>query len=150
MAAQTQLLYHVVFSVKDRKPLLQDDSFREATWAYMAGVCRKLEGFALIVGGHYDHAHLLVRIPAKIAVSDFVGRVKANTSKHINDSRDAVLDFHWQGGYGAFTVSASRKQSVISYIENQMEHHRVNSFQDEFRLLLDKHEIDYDENYIWE
>ena len=116
----------------------------------MAGVCRKLEGFALIVGGYYDHAHLLVRIPAKIAVSDFVGRVKANTSKHINDSRDAVLDFHWQGGYGAFTVSPSRKQSVISYIENQMEHHRVNSFQDEFRLLLDKHEIEYDEKYIWE
>ena len=150
MAAQTQLLYHVVFSVKDRRPLLQDDSFREATWAYMAGVCRKLEGFALIVGGYYDHAHLLVRIPAKIAVSDFVGRVKANTSKHINDSRDAVLDFHWQGGYGAFSVSPSRKQSVISYIENQMEHHRVNSFQDEFRLLLDKHAIEYDENYIWE
>ena len=88
-----------MFSVKDRRPLLQDDSFREATWAYMAGVCRKLEGFALIVGGYYDHAHLLVRIPAKIAVSDFVGRVKANTSKHINDSRDAVLDFHWQGGW---------------------------------------------------
>ena len=150
MAAQTQLLYHVVFSVKHRRPLLRDDSFRQATWAYMAGVCRKLEGFALIVGGYYDHAHLLVRIPAKIAVSDFVGRVKANTSKHINDSRDAVLDFHWQGGYGAQSVSPSRKQSVISYIENQVEHHRVNSFQDEFRLLLDKHEIDYDEKYIWE
>lgn len=150
MAAHTQLLFHVVFSVKDRKPLLQDDDFREATWAYMAGVCKNLEGFALIVGGYYDHAHLLVRIPAKLAVSEFVGRVKANTSKHINDSRDTALKFHWQGGYGAFTVSPSRKQTVISYIENQIEHHRVTSFRDEFRLLLDKHEIEYDEKYIWE
>ena len=150
MAAHTQLLYYVVFSVKDRKPLLQDDDFREATWAYMAGVCKNLEGFALIVGGYYDHAHLLVRIPAKLAVSEFVGRVKANTSKHINDSRGTALNFHWQGGYGAFTVSPSRKQTVISYIENQTEHHRVTSFKDEFRLLLDKHEIEYDEKYIWE
>lgn len=150
MAAQTQLLYHIVFRVKDRKPLLRDDSFREATWAYMAGVCKKLEGFALIVGGYHDHAHLLVRIPAKMAVSDFVGRVKANTRKRINDSRDAVLNFHWQGGYGAFSVSPSRKQPVISYVENQMEHHRVTSVQDEFRLQLDNHEIEYDEKFVWE
>ena len=150
MAAHTELLYHIVFSTKDRNPLLEDDSFRETTWAYIAGVCKKLEGFALIVGGYYDHAHLLVRIPAKIAVSEFVGRVKANTSKHINESRDAELSFHWQGGYGAFSVSPSKKQSVISYIENQMEHHRSASFQDEFRLLLDKHEIEYNEKYIWE
>ena len=150
MAAHTQLLYYVVFSVKDRRALLQDDDLREATWAYMAGVCKKLEGFALIVSGYYDHAHLLVRIPAKLAVSEFVGRVKASTSKHINDSQNAVSNFHWQGCYGAFSVSPSRKQSVISYIENQMEHHRVNSFKDEFRLLLDKHEIEYAEKYIWE
>ena len=150
MAAHTELLYHIVFSVKDRRPLLQDEELRKATWAYMAGVCRNLDGFAIAVGGYHDHAHLLVRIPAKIAVSDFVGRVKANTSKHINESRSAVFDFHWQGGYGAFTVSPSMRQVVIKYIEDQMKHHRETSFQDEFRLLLEKHEIDYDEKYIWE
>ena len=91
-----------------------------------------------------------MRILAKIAGSEFVGKIKANTSKHINDSKNVVLNFHWQRGYGAFTVSPSRKQSVISYIENQMEHHRATSFQDEFRLLLDKHEIEYDEKFIRE
>ena len=107
MAAHQQLLYHVVFSTKERRPLLQDDQFREGVWAYMAGVARNLDGFAIRIGGYYDHAHLLVRIPAKVAVSDFVGKLKANTSKHINESRDAGMRFHWQDGYGAFTVSPS-------------------------------------------
>ncbi|MEP3477735.1 MAG: IS200/IS605 family transposase [Fuerstiella sp.] len=150
MAAYQQLLYHIVFSTKHRRPLLQNDKFREGVWAYMAGVVQNLGGFAIQVGGYHDHAHLLLRIPAKVSVCDFVGKVKANTSKHINDSRHTVLKFRWQAGYGVFSVSFSKKQSVISYIENQLEHHRVNSFQDEFRLLLHKHKVEYDEKYIWE
>jgi REP element-mobilizing transposase RayT len=148
MAAHQQLLCHIVFSVKDRRPLLQDDELREATWAYMAGIAKNLYGFALKIGGFYDHAHLLVRIPAKIAVADFVGRLKANTSKHINESRDAVLKFHWQDGYGAFTVSPSQSDSVIAYIENQNEHHRRQTFQDEFLILLERHGIEYDPKYL--
>ncbi len=76
MAAHHQLLYHIVFSVKDRRPLLQEEVFRNEIWAYMAGVANKLEGFALKIGGYHDHAHLLVRIPAKVAVSEFVVRSK--------------------------------------------------------------------------
>ncbi len=150
MSAHQQLLYHVVLSVKDRRPLLQEDEFREATWGYMAGIVKNLGGFALKIGGYYDHAHLLVRIPAKIAVAEFVGKVKANTSKHINESRDAVLKFHWQDGYGAFTVSPSCKNGVVAYIENQMEHHRKQTFQEEFLKMLMLHEVAYDPEYIWE
>ncbi len=150
MTAHQQLLYHVVFSVKDRRALLQDDDFRNATWAYMAGICKNLGGFALKVGGYYDHAHLLVRIPAKVAVADFVGKLKANTSKHINESRDAVLKFYWQDGYGAFTVSPSMKDDVVAYIEKQIEHHRAESFQDEFLKMLKRHEIEFDSKYVWE
>ena len=79
-----QLLYHIVFSTKNRKPYLVDDQQRSAIFAYMAGVAKNLEGFALEIGGWVDHAHLLVRIPAKISVSDFVGRLKASTSRHVN------------------------------------------------------------------
>ena len=150
MAAHQQLLYHIVFSTKDRRELLKDHEFRESVWAYMAGVAKKLEGFAIRVGGYYDHAHLLVRIPAKIAVSDFVGKVKANTSKHINESRDALRKFHWQDGYGAFTVSPSQQEAVVAYIDNQMEHHRTRSFQEEFLEMLKRHEVEYDPKYIWE
>lgn len=109
MAARQQLLYHIVFSTKERRPLLQDDRFRNGVWAYMAGVARNLDGFAIRIGGYHDHAHLLVRIPAKLAVSDFVGKLKANTSKHINESRDAVLKFHWQDGYGASPSAHHRR-----------------------------------------
>lgn len=150
MAAHQQLLYHIVSSTKERRPLLQNDQFREHVWAYMAGVARNLDGFAIRIGGYYDHAHLLVRIPAKTAVSDFVGKLKANTSKHINETRDAVLKFNWQDGYGAFTVSPSQQDSVVAYIDSQMEHHRKQSFQDEFLAILKRHEVNYDPKYIWE
>jgi putative transposase len=149
MATHQQLLYHIVFSTKERRPILQEDEFRENVWAYMAGVARNLGGFAIRIGGYYDHAHMLVRIPAKIAVSDFVGRLKANTSKHIN-SRDTASKFHWQDGFGAFTVSPSQQKAVIAYIDSQIEHHRKQSFQAEFLSFLKRHEVDYDPKYIWE
>ena len=84
MSTHQQLLFHIVFSTKSRKRLLSD-AIRDDVFAYMAGICKNLEGYALDIGGFYDHAHLLVRIPAKVAVSDFVGKLKSNTSKHIND-----------------------------------------------------------------
>ena len=150
MAAHHQLLYHIVFSTKERRPFLQDDSFREDVWAYMAGVAKNLDGFAIRIGGYHDHAHLLVRIPAKVAVSDFVGKLKANTSKHINEIRDVGMKFHWQDGYGAFTVSPSQQDAVVAYIDRQVEHHRKQSFQEEFLQILKRHEVDYDPKYIWE
>lgn len=150
MAAHLQLLYHVIFSTKGRRPLLQDDQFGEGVWAYMAGVAKNLDGFAIQIGGYYDHARVLVRIPAKVAVSDFVGRLKANTSKYINESSGTGMKFHWQDGYGAFTVSPSRQHAVVAYISRQMEHHLEQSFQDEFLEILKRHEVDYDPKYIWE
>jgi putative transposase len=149
MASHQQLLYHIVFSVKDRRPLLQDDKLREHVWAYMAGVVKNLDGFAIKIGGYHDHAHLLIRIPAKIAVSNFVGGVKANTSKHINESYNAGLKFHWQDGFGAFTVSRSQSNKIVDYIANQVTHHQKLRFQDEYLLLLEKHDVDYDPKYLW-
>lgn len=150
MASHQQLLYHIVFSTKERRPLLQDDNFRDAVWRYMAGVASNLEGHALRVGGYIDHAHLLLRIPAKIAVADFVRQLKASTSKHINEENVAIMKFHWQDGYGAFTVSRSKQEAVIAYIDRQMEHHRRQTFQDEYLKMLADHEVEYDPKYLWE
>ena len=150
MSAHQKLLYHIIFSTKHRRPLLNDDNFREQVWAYMAGIASNLEGYALKIGGYHDHAHLLVRIPAKLAVSDFVGTVKANTSKHINQQATRAIKFHWQDGYGAFTISPSNKDQVAAYIENQMEHHRKLTFKEEFLQILKKHEIEFDPKYVWE
>ncbi len=86
--------------------------------AYMAGTAKELNSFAIKVGGFYDHVHLLLRIPAKTAVAELVGKLKANTSKHINETSGIIRKFGWQDGYGAFTVSMSAKNRVVKYIEN--------------------------------
>ena len=150
MSSHQQLLYHIVFSTKERRPLLRDDLFRENVWRYMAGVASNLEGHALRIGGYYEHAHLLVRIPAKTAVADFVRQLKANTSKHINAENNSILKFHWQDGYGAFTVSRSKVDAVLAYIDGQLEHHRKRTFQQEYLKMLADHEVDYDLKYLWE
>jgi REP element-mobilizing transposase RayT len=149
MSTHQQLLYHIVFSTKNRKPYLID-GFREKVWAYMAGIAKDLEGFALRVGGYYEHAHLLVRIPAKIAVATFVGQLKSNTSKHINETSGQIYKFGGQDGYGAFTVSTSQKDRVDRYIAKQMEHHATEPFESEYISLLDKHEVEYDLKYVWD
>jgi putative transposase len=94
--------------------------------------------------------HLLVCIPAKLSVSDFVGTLKSNSSKHINDTSEQLRKFGWQDGFGAFTVSVSQKNWVVEYIENQMAHHAGHSFQDEYLHLLRKHEVEYDPRYVWD
>lgn len=150
MASHQQLLYHIVFSTKERRPFLRDDDIRNGVWSYMAGVAHHLQGHALRVGGYFDHAHLLIRIPAKIAVADFIRQLKASTSKHINEQSGAILKFHWQDGYGAFTVSRSKVDAVLAYIDRQMEHHSKQSFEDEYLQMLNDHEVDYDPEYLWE
>ena len=111
-----ELLYHIVFSTKNRKPHLANEDHRAKVFAYMAGIAKNLEGFALEINGWIDHVHLLVRIPAKMAVSDFVGRLKSNTSKHMNETSAMIKKFGWQEGFGAFTVSVSQKDHVARYI----------------------------------
>lgn len=149
MTTHQQLLYHIVFSTKSRKRLLVD-TIREDVFSYMAGICRNLGGFALDIGGYYDHVHLLVRIPAKVAVSEFVGKLKANTSKHLNETPGGVLGFAWQDGFGAFTVSPSSRDAVSRYVRNQMLHHQQLAFEDEFLELLKRHEVEYDQRYIFD
>ena len=145
-----QLLYHIVFSTKNRKPYLANEDHRAKIFAYMAGIARNLEGFALEIGGWVDHTHLLVRIPAKTAVSDFIGRIKANTSKHVNETSGLIRKFGWQEGFGAFSVSFSQKNNVAGYIRGQIEHHTRETFEDEYIRLLDKHEVEYDLRYVWD
>ncbi len=149
MSTHQQLLYHIVFSTKNRQRWLTDD-IRDKVFAYMAGTAKEMGGFAIIVGGFYDHAHLLVRIPAKVAVSEFVGQLKANTSKHVNETRGLIRKFGWQDGYGAFTVSLSSKDRVVDYIKKQMDHHRKQSFEDEYLSLLQKNEIEFDQKFVFD
>ena len=104
MSTHQQLLYHIVFSTKNRQRWLTD-GFRDEVFAYMTGVAKNQGGFVIRVGGFYDPVHLLVSIPAKLCVSDFVGALKSNSSKHINETSELLRKFGWQDGFGAFAVS---------------------------------------------
>ncbi|MFO1065857.1 MAG: IS200/IS605 family transposase [Pirellulales bacterium] len=149
MTTHQQLLYHITFSTKNRCRWLSD-GMRDSTFAYMAGIAAELDCFAINVGGYYDHVHLLVRIPARIAVADFIRQLKSNASKHINGTSGLIQKFGWQEGYGAFTVSASVKDRIHHYISNQMEHHREKTFEEEYLSLLEKHEVDFDRRFVFD
>jgi REP element-mobilizing transposase RayT len=145
----TSLLNHVVFSTKGREPMLIP-VLRERLFPYMGGIVRHLEGVALLINGVADHVHALVSLPATVTVAEFVSKLKSNSSRWIHETFPEHRQFAWQSGYAAFSVSVSQKQAVMDYIAGQEEHHRKVSFTEEVIAFLRKHEIQYDERYVFE
>jgi REP element-mobilizing transposase RayT len=148
-SSYTHLLYHIVFSTKERRPLITP-ALRAELEPYLGGIVREQRGIPLEIGGMPDHVHLVLRVRPDQAVADVVRLVKANSSKWANERSDLTERFSWQTGYGAFTVSASQLAVVRRYVQTQEEHHRKQKFQEEFIGLLKKHGIEYDERYLWE
>ncbi|MEO8218243.1 MAG: IS200/IS605 family transposase [Acidobacteriota bacterium] len=144
----SNLLLHVVFATKDRRPFI-NPALESRLFPYMAGIVRQLGGKPFLINGAEDHVHLLVDLPPTIAVSDAVGKLKGSSSHWVHETFPDRLMFAWQRGYAAFSVSKSHSSSVATYIEGQKEHHRKRSFHDEFVLLLRQHGISVDENYLW-
>ena len=142
----SNLSVHLVFSTKDRMPLLTRD-VRDHVFPYIGGIVKRQGGTIIAVGGMPDHVHIVVRLPANVCVADFVRVVKSNSSKKTNEHVTG-MKFGWQRGYGAFSVSQSALSAVVQYIRNQDQHHRHRSFQDELKILLTKHGIDYDERFL--
>lgn len=128
---------HVVFSTKERRPLIKKEEQRRV-WAYLSGIVRNYEAVPLAIGGTTDHVHVLAALPSTLAIAKFVNVLKSNSSKWMNEQ---VHGFAWQSGYGAFSVSASNLAPVTRYIENQEEHHRRRDSRAEFITLLNKHGI---------
>jgi REP element-mobilizing transposase RayT len=145
----SNLLYHIIFSTKQREPLITS-ALRGELYLYVAGILRGQDGLPLEIGGMPDHLHLVIRIRPDVSVSDIVRLIKANSSKWANERPNAPGRFAWQRGYGAFTVSVSQLESVRQYVRNQEEHHRTRTFQEEFVEFLKRHGIEFDERYLWE
>jgi REP element-mobilizing transposase RayT len=145
----TSLLTHVVFSTSGRAPLLTE-AIRPEVHAYLGGILRELHAVPIAIGGTADHVHLLTRLPADLPVADCSRIVKANSSRWVKERWPQRRSFAWQGGYGAFSVSDSRRAAVIRYIHDQARHHRSISFQDEFLTMLRNHRVEFDERYIWQ
>jgi REP element-mobilizing transposase RayT len=144
----TNLLIHAVFSTLERTPLLSG-ALRADAHAYIGGILRELRAAPIIIGGTADHVHVLMRLPADLAIADCMRVVKTNSSRWIKEKWPQRKSFAWQGGYGAFSVSESRRAAVIRYIKEQERHHQRISFQDEFLKLLRNHGVDFDERYVW-
>lgn len=131
---------HVIFHVKNNEYSIAEDDLSEV-FRYMGGVIRSLDGYAFIVGGRPDHIHIFSSVPVSMSLSDFVGKIKSNTSRWIKTLNRQYRQFAWQEGYAAFSVSESAKDSVIQYIINQKLHHQKYSAKEEFIHFLEKHNI---------
>jgi putative transposase len=141
----TNLLYHAVFSTKDRAPDLTP-ALREDLYPYVGGIVRGERGRLLEIGGTANHVHLLAAFPPTVSVSQMMHRVKGNSSHWAPGN----ARFGWQRGYAAFTVSESVAGAVRAYIEGQEEHHKKQTFEAEYLALLRKHGVVFDERYIWD
>jgi len=145
----SQLYVHLIFSTKHREPMLLSP-VREHLHAYLATVLKNQDSPGLKVGGTSDHVHALFRLSKNWALAKIVEEVKTSSSKWLKTQGRALANFHWQGGYGAFSVSPAELEQVVDYITRQEAHHRVMSFQEEYRNFLKSYGIEYDERYVWD
>ncbi|MEO2019482.1 MAG: IS200/IS605 family transposase [Fuerstiella sp.] len=149
MSSFTKLTYHIVFATKYREPTISK-SFQEGLYEYIGGIIRSKHGALVRIGGVADHVHILARLSASSAVADVVRDVKAGSSKWIYDLNTQASWNAWQKGYGAFTVGYPQMDAVQKYIQNQAEHHRQITFQEEFIDFLKRHAIEYEPQYLFE
>jgi putative transposase len=144
----TQITIQAIFAVRGRENIITNN-WRDDLHKYIAGIIRK-ESTILAVGGWKDHVHVFAGIPPNLSVADFVQKVKANSSKWINEQKLVNGKFQWQDGYGAFSYSRSQRDDVINYIMRQEEHHKIKSFKEEYLDFLKKFEVEYNPEYLFE
>ena len=144
-----RILVHLIFSTKNREPSLSPD-LQVELHPYLASVLDNDGCSSLQVGGVEDHVHLLFGLPRTLTIAQVVENVKISSSRWIKTKGASLAHFYWQAGYGAFSVSQSNAAAVIQYIQGQAEHHRRETFQDEFRKILRRYQISYDEKYVWD
>ena len=145
----SSILIHLIFSTKNREPLLTPEIDAEL-YPYIAAIFKALQSPALIINGTSDHLHTLFSLSRVITIADIVEAVKTGSSKWIKTKGRQFRNFHWQSGYGAFSIGQSQVPTVKRYIRRQKEHHRRVTLQDEYRKFLKAYEVEYDERYVWD
>ena len=140
---------HIVFSTKHREPLIHPPIEAELH-SYLGGICNKLDCQVIKVGGYSDHIHILCMLSKKIALMKLMEELKSHSSKWIKTKGAGYENFYWQDGYGAFSVNPAEIEVVKTYIQNQEKHHKLKSFQEEYRAFLKKYDVEYNEEYVWD
>ena len=139
---------HYIFSTKNRQKIIKPE-LEERLWPYMGGIARENKMKALAIGGDEDHAHVFLSLPSTLSISKAIQLIKGASSTWVSKTFDEFKDFQWQEGYGAFSVSISHIENTINYINNQKEHHKKQTFQEEYLMILKNHGVEYDEQYLW-
>ena len=146
----SQVWIHLVFSTKERRPFLQNASFREEMFRMLSHHVMEAGCSAKRTGGWIDHLHIVCGLSRTVTIAQLVEQVKTETSKWAKSHADCSKTFSWQAGYGVFSVSQSNLEQVLTYVENQESHHSRRSYQEEFRELCRKHGVEFDERYVWD
>jgi putative transposase len=146
---------HMVFSTKDRRCVFRTQEMRADTSAYITGILKNLDCPVIRIGMAVEHVHVLYQHSRTATIADAIAAAKRGSSEWIKSQPWARLNadfaqFHWQGGYGVFSVSESRIEAASAYIDGQMEHHKRVTFQDEYRDFLKRHKMTFDERYVWD
>jgi REP element-mobilizing transposase RayT len=144
-----KILIHLIFSTKSREPVLHDD-IRPELHKYLAAILKEFDSPAILINSMEDHVHILFSHSKNHALIRIGEELKKNSSKWIKTKSGQCAGFHWQNGCGAFSVSQSNAKAVEDYIANQAEHHRCKTFQEEYREFLNKYEMVFDEQYVWD
>ena len=145
----SHIIVHIIFSTKNREPFV-DTEIEPSLHAYLATLCRNQGCHAYRVGGTRDHVHLGTTLARTIPVSGLIKHIKETSSAWAKTQGPGYRDFFWQRGYGAFSVSPTHLDELVAYISGQQEHHKKETFQEEFLKFLKKYGIDYDERYVWD
>jgi putative transposase len=145
----SKVLLHIIFSTKNREPWL-DSKVRPRMHAYLATTCRSAGADFVRVGGVSDHVHIVTTLARTLSQAQLVEEIKKASSKWVKALHARYRGFFWQRGYAAFSVSPSQLDSVLEYVNKQQEHHRTRTFQEEYRELLRKHGVDFDERFVWD
>jgi REP element-mobilizing transposase RayT len=140
---------HITFSTKNRYPFISSE-IEEELYNYLGGICKKLDCYPILVGGHKDHVHVFCLLSQKIALMKLIEEIKSHSSKWMKSKGEKWKKFYWQSGYGAFSVNPTEVEAVKKYIEEQKEHHRKRTFKEEYLAFLKKYNVDYDERYVWD
>ncbi|HUH26732.1 IS200/IS605 family transposase [Gelidibacter sp.] len=140
---------HITFSTKDRFPFI-DEEIQNELFQYIGGICKNMDFKPVIVGGYKDHIHILCVLSRKVALMKLIEEAKAHSSKWMKTKGEKYKNFYWQRGYGSFSVNPAEIDVVIRYIENQSEHHKKKTFQEEYLAFLKKYKVEYDERYLWD
>ena len=144
----SQIYIHLVFAVQNRKALI-NQSWELELYQYISGIIRNKGQKPMIVNGMPDHLHILVGMKPNLASSDLVQEIKKSSNKWVKESKNCRFKFDWQDGFGAFSISQSHVDRAYKYIENQKDHHHKKSFKEEYLLLLEKYQIEYKSEYLF-